>query len=1368
MKSRKWIIIAAIILFIPVIAGFVLKYFGAPQFVNNILLSRLRPVLGEYTSIQSVKITLNSITLNKLTFQEPESNLSLRVNDARFNIKPLNVFLYGFSPINLVDEISVDGWDIEFKKRTSDTKRPEKSVESENGAFWEVLRKMVSMQRIDLNNGTLNILPVKVENINGWLNFSAGDSISFDFSSEILSDSANIRIVGVIDRLNERLNFDINLSNTQFPPGYKLGSDYSLDNGILDAKLKGGILENKLFLEGAARIKDIDLKIKDNLQFKEGWISAKIHTDSIDFSGGGKIIEQKISFSGKAFNVSKPVVDIKIDAADVALREVVNKFDPKLDIAGKMDLELNVKGSVKSPKIHFLASSQEISYTGMLFENSELEGDIESQKLKLRYFAFDGFGGSVEGDGIISLKKTKVSNFAPSSKSASGFPADKEIVMSLTADYSGKPAEIGFIPGIERIPVDSMNLKLSINGKIDDFNANGTYGIYPSIKLEYLCGEYKYADKKLELVESGIRGDSLGLVVDWNSKIPLFSLIGKNIHKIAGRYLPAIFNEEDVHTNIKAGGTLNKFSLLLSAGGSRVDISMNSQIERSKIIKFLGDYKLTVDDTLSTVGDIAFRIVDDTLNLDNFTFGPEFYAWGNLNIKNKEIGNFQAKADNLPLKEVLIYFGNDYWKKYSGEIKMDLTAQGKIDAPQAELSLYLSKGTLYGKQGYWATLVSELRRGVSNTIKLDFGNSSQTLFSGRGSVDFQTGDIDFRSQQEGVNFDLLVSALIGKQSALTGWGQYNIKAYGKLTDPKVETGFQIEYGTLFNIPFDQLVGDFGLRKDADSVLIIEVPVLRLFKRDGYDIGLEGFVPLEQKQVDLSLEMNGNLLSILPSVVKKTIISGGGSGTAELSIGGTLDSLIFKSGKINYKDGTLVLNRVTDKLSSLYLDVELENNFIHIRRLNGKIDKSSFRLYNVEKVETTGRKLLPWIIQNSGLSLGILVLEVGSEGIKLNIPSFINSNSKAMLFVEGLRPGEKAYIAGPEKHPVVRAKLLFKDGEIIYPPQKKKEPGKSPNIIQKLLKKIDWNLEVVPERGNVYKREISGLPGSTLLKNFSRVDVNINIDKQVDGLRVTGIIEDTTLALEGKFVSTRGTVSLLDLDFRMQEFTIGFDPTQKYPWVEGYASTTKKDSLGRSTTITLRVAHVDPATGEKNFRPRWGEFTFILEDEMGNSQEQILGSLGYAPETLGGKVTDASMQAVNTAVFGSWLGSLEREIKTIFGVDYVDINPAVAQNLLAENLFSQQVPGDTASIDWRAKYLTNSRFTVGKYITDDLFFTYAGKLETGDSPYDRRTKLGITHVWNLEYRLPMTGANLLIVYGYEYDNLERKDDQTLSVSYRFNF
>jgi hypothetical protein len=468
---------------------------------------------------------------------------------------------------------------------------------------------------------------------------------------------------------------------------------------------------------------------------------------------------------------------------------------------------------------------------------------------------------------------------------------------------------------------------------------------------------------------------------------------------------------------------------------------------------------------------------------------------------------------------------------------------------------------------------------------------------------------------------------------------------------------------------------------------------------------------------------------------------------------------------------LALRAVVDKIENLKLRATLDSNFIHIHRLSGEIDGVPFEITTIPEVTTTDGPLQPWIIGDTGLSLGIFTAETADEGLKINLPGIVKAGETVDLTVLGESEGEKAYVAGPESHPLVRAKLLMKDGVLDCPSFTKSAPGSKPSVISHFFDKVNWDLEIIPDRGVTYNRDMSGLVKTAVWKEisglFSRAVIDLEIDRQSEGLKIRGSLGDTTFTITGRLTSSGGAIEVLDMDFKVQNLSAEFAPGEIRPVVEGFATTTQRDSLGREQTITLRVAEVDPITGQKNYRPLWGNFTFSLENEFGDSPEQVLSQLGYSLETLDQMVYEMPVKVADKAVFGLWMGKLEREIKNVLGVDYINIDPAVAQNLLEEQLLTP-ASADSTQVDWRTRYLRRSRFVVGKYITNDLFFSYSGRFESGESNLDQRYRLGMIHAWNLEYRLPTKGANLLMVFSYEYDNLELKSDKKFSIRYDFDF
>jgi len=1355
MKSRKWILFVALLVILPFLLTAGMRIFGTPQVIESMILKRLRPLLGEGVSIESVNFTLGSIIFNGFSYESDSSPARVSIGKIRFNVKPLNIFFYGPSPYYLFDEIYIDDWSVSFTQSDNQAESAaELKADSTDYHFaatslWDVLKKPYAIKRINIAGGSLDYHPFKIENIFCWIDFIHRDSVYVDLSAETFSDTANLRIQGSVKPIKETAQFNLNLGNTDIAPGFQPVSDVTIDKMRIYSSMHGEYSGDSLTLNGNFTFNQADMLLDGRFRVSESRLRMDMTENDAILEGGGELFGQPVVVNGFVEDCFDPWGNLVVHAKGFNITPLLSEVLPDLKAEGLVDMDITIEGEPLNPNVSFTVYSDELGVYKSDYKNAEFKGNYFAGEVNLDHYELDGHGGKFSGSGSINLGKAESS-------------------LNISANYSGKPEAEEYYPGLSDAPIDSLDLALQVSGKFDNPQVIGRFSLLPTIEVNRLNGDIIYSTSHLELFQSSGSGDSLGLVIDWAGREPIFTLSASDLQQTIPELLPQFARDRINKSKIRAEGNFKRFNFNLDASGDAYNLNFRGNIDRGAVDKFLGNYKILVHDSLSTQGDLVFRVIGDSLFLDNFTIGPEFYAWGSMDLKNMNIGEFRAKADYFPLNEALLYYGFDNYDKIAGDLKIDIQAEGELKSPQVELNCYLSQGSFFNQTGYWGTLAGELDKSDFRLIRLDFGNSGQTLFRSRGSYNFATRELDFRNQLDNVDYDLLLNAIIGKKGLLTGTGRYGIKVNGTTDSIRVESHLWVEDGTLVKIPFDQLTGNFEIFRNPDSHYTLNVPTLRLFRNDGYDVDVSGNIPFGDEDLGISLLAKGNLLSMLPHL-ERTIKAGYGNGTAELTIGGRLDSLEIQSARIDYNNGILELRSVADRITDLKLNAELEDDFIHIKSLTGKIKGNPFVIKTIPDGSNYDVRLEPWVIGALGLKLGIITIETGSSGLELNIPSFIAPNETAVMIARGRTEGETALIAGPEENPRVRAELVVQNGEVIYPNPSGGGPRKHPNAFQKLLRRINWDLEIIPDKGNRYRREITGIKGNPLLENISRVDVDMNIDRQVEGLKINGVIEDTSLSIDGNIASTRGTMNFLDLDFQVQEFLVEFDPTETLPWVEGYATTTERDTLDRPITIDLRVAHVNPETGEKTYRARWGDFTFILEDEMGNSQEQILTYLGFAPGgALSDRMAGAGFQAVNNAVFGSWLGTIEREVRSILGVDYVDINPAVAQNLLADNLFYQDTPGDTLSSDWRARYFRKSRFTIGKYLTDDMFLTYSGRFESGETTYDTRERLGLIHTWNLEYRLPTRGSNLLMVLGYEYDSLEKIDDRRISISYRFNY
>jgi hypothetical protein len=211
-------------------------------------------------------------------------------------------------------------------------------------------------------------------------------------------------------------------------------------------------------------------------------------------------------------------------------------------------------------------------------------------------------------------------------------------------------------------------------------------------------------------------------------------------------------------------------------------------------------------------------------------------------------------------------------------------------------------------------------------------------------------------------------------------------------------------------------------------------------------------------------------------------------------------------------------------------------------------------------------------------------------------------------------------------------------------------------------------------------------------------------------------------------------------------------------------------MGFSHNIYLKLYVVDHITGERRERGRWGDFVFILEDDAGSSQEQILAALGYSPGTVSSKVSALGGTILSGVVLRSFIHPIERRLENILQIDVIRLQPTFAQHLFESQILGIDSTAGTmpqSQIGWGAYFLRQSQLTVGKYLGDDVFLSYNGTFKTALDAANVR-QYGFLHRWNLDYRIRPVSGNLVLTLGYEYDSLEKLTDKKVSLRYSFVF
>ena len=1328
-----------------------LRFIGAPRIFNSVVLYQLRPILGKNADLGSIDIRLGGIVLKDLDYTDGDAGVEVQINSVRINWNLFNSIIYGLRPLLMIDEILIDDWKVQYAHSPDSTAVSANILEL---IPWDINKRIPSIKKITLKDGVVETGYLSISRINCWLDLNDPDTLFFDFGAAAMSDSANLRLNGVVKPDHKNISATAELRHAALSRLKSPRNDFSFHRGFLGLQTSITVEDTVFALSGSIKLEDCEFEYGDMVELKETGLDIVLYKDSLEITGQGTLDEWPFFLAGSIAGYTKPDLKLTFEVKELDFAELTEKLGIDSDVSGRGRLAGEITGAVSSPVFDVRLTAPAVKYKGVKIDNILLSADYHQDRIGLRSLDCNILNGELQVEGTVEALNLKPQ-------------------MNLSAVYSGKPGLAEISEQLARAPIDFIELSAQVIGPLDRPEIYASYSLIPAYEINDLKGDIQFKNRHLRIGEFSGAGEDLNLEIRFDESNPLFSLSGQNIQKLfPDGLLPEFIDDPDFRVDVFAGGSEDKFDVFLGVRRSDFTVNFNTEIQRDDSIRIEGDYTVYLQDSIEAGGEIELSLADSVLTIANLTAGADLYVTGKIDIKNRTIRNLSLKAEEWGVDTLLLYLGVNDWEQYQGLLRLEVAIEGSFAAPDIEYSAYVSEGRIFKTEGYWTSIAGEFKANRLKLTGLDFGNRGSLLFSGRGHYDAKNDEIDFRASLDRVDFGLLFDSFFRNKGKFSGLGNYTIQAAGSLHDPLVEAGFRVETGRLFGVDFDQFTGGFKFDGSAGDKGTVEIPAAKMVKNGKYDISASGVVPLNGETMNLNFAADGNLLAVL-SGLTGTIYDASSEGKVDIAVKGTIKNPDIERADISLKNGSMKLTSVVNEIEKINLNAGLDQDFINIGNLSGVIDGVQFTLKNRGEVMTADGPLEPWIIGSTGLSLGIMTLETGKEGLKLSIPGIIADGETANLSAVGLLPGELPYIAGPEAHPVIRAKLIMRDGVIDYPrPKKIRNPRKKKSIITRLLEKADWDMEIISDRGNSYVRDMSGLAGGQIMKDisglFSRMDVDLDVERRLEGLKLDGSIKgDSTFSITGGFISTRGTVNVLDLDFQVQEFKIEFDPAENIPWVEGYAANTERSADGTEQTITLRAANIDPVTGEKVYRAKWGDFTFILENDEGDSQEMILGVLGYSPETLTDKAASVPLKAVDNAVFGQWLGRLERELKHVFGIDYVNIDPALAQNLLTDQL-TDPAAADTSGIDWRTRYLRHSKFTVGKYLTDDLFFTYSGTFESGESVVDQRERIGMIHTWNLEFRLPASGANLLMIMGYEYDNLDAKTDSRVSIRYTFNF
>ncbi|KAA3654749.1 MAG: hypothetical protein DWQ10_17625, partial [Calditrichaeota bacterium] len=169
-----------------------------------------------------------------------------------------------------------------------------------------------------------------------------------------------------------------------------------------------------------------------------------------------------------------------------------------------------------------------------------------------------------------------------------------------------------------------------------------------------------------------------------------------------------------------------------------------------------------------------------------------------------------------------------------------------------------------------------------------------------------------------------------------------------------------------------------------------------------------------------------------------------------------------------------------------------------------------------------------------------------------------------------------------------------------------------------------------------------------------------------------------------------------------------------------------------------------------------------------SQMHVLSMLGYDPEDIvdRDRTTNIIGASTENLFLRPLLRPVERTLERSLGLDVVRFNSRFTQNFLNRSpLYS----------DFTTRVLQNTQLTLGKYISNKMYFLYTGRFATNnDAPGELNFLLPNTielkHSLDLEYRF---NPSLLLQLGYKYNEAtyllpKSRQDKNILIRYTFPF
>ena len=1370
MRKLLYIFLSVLVLLSGFLLGtpYLLTMFDLDQKLKDYVIAHLSEDGQTLINVNDIELKFGKIVLSEIEYKSETARAHFNIRGIEFDYNLFTLIKNINEPHRAIDKIFLVEPQVVFKDIEENDFIESSIIDSTDINILEVLYHFENIDRIHLKNGSLSLQRKNEENLslaknlNGWIDSRNFTSININADGDIFYGSdAKFEMFGQVNLRDESFYIQLDLQDYELLDAHlaNFNEHIRILGGIIDSKLdiKGSQfnLEN-VSIDGYVSLRNTDFTLFDN-EIHDLEVYAQIYDNKLVLNDGrGKFTSSVFTVAASIDDIFSPVVEGEIRSDRIEIKAIADYFNVDgfekdyLNLQGKFIIspsELRASGRLFAPQIVF--NDQEI-------HRLNIKASLENKNLNLSDLTFEVFGFNVECSSLIDLESGKFSTVAACER------------------------EFGEHFFFDNVSHGKAEIKLDLNGNISEGKATGIWNYKlsnPKDKVLVVGGQiglenniFTFSNERnaendfLVTFQIADMFEDPKLNFGYIENFPFYIFTSR-------KWVEDIFNRYDIEGILV--GTFNNLNAQISIVDKEIP---GRQFAITSSIK----------DLLKTEKKISGMVQFNKLKGEYLlSFGDDFLT-GSIQSNHSMVGfvdinmalEEQIKATlDLEKFEVNKLLTDTTLSGY-GEINGKIEINGSLDDPKMIAKLNGDR-FIINDMGYYSfdvNLQADTSQFLIDTLEVALNN--RTILNGSVNVDYKSKWVEAIAEGNEIDTEYILKSVDKNSNFLSGKGDYKIQIQGPLKSPRISGGINLTNGVIDNIPFDEItIGIKDSLATGSDFLdyknhYININKFVALKGGQYHLECSGNLPLyDDGDIDLNVKFDGDLLWLIPKW-DDFFIDGASFTSINLNVSGTPSNPELTQGHARIDRGELWLNDVAQHIENINGEIYIENNsnFIVFSNINAEVDGKKLFINNEKAVITSdGITLEPWYFKDLNLNFGILTLQTSKQGVELTIPGLMVEGESGSLALSGKTEKEKFYLAGPVEDPYAWGKIVLADSRITFPfPPAESEPS---NAI-KFLRNIYWDVVLKAGKDLQYVRQISGFIGE--------VNTELNIDPSSEGLIFKGVIEKETFHPEGKLISSRGRIDYLDLNFRVEDFGFIFNKGNE-PEVYGRAWTTVRDSVGAaSKTIYLELYAVDEATGLETRRVRWEDFRFRLvsaDPTIGESQEQVLAYLGYSVGNVEEKAKKVGGAVTDNYLIRPLLRPIERGLEKYLGIDFVRFNARIAENLLSagtqngsqKNLYNQYNNTTNISYAW---LIQSSEFTLGKYLTQNLYLTYTGQIVA--LAHEQQSEFSLNHSLGLEYRFL---KNLLFEFEYDremlqlyqiYNDKSYQEDFKVRFKYSFSF